>query len=56
MFAGHIEDLLGLSALEDLIHGVEFGRLGLMTEVAGVNDELWLFRHAVDSVYSGLER
>ena len=39
MLTGHIEDLAGLHAFQDLVQGVEFPGFRKLTEVAGVKHE-----------------
>src|ERR1039457_494415 len=56
VLAGHIEDLLLPGCLEYPFHGVEFGSLRRMTDIASVNDELrWMWKR-VDLVHRCLER
>ena len=55
MLAGnvvHVEAGLG----DDAVGVVEFGRLGEMRDVAGMNDERWLHRQGLDFVDRFLER
>ena len=39
VLAGNVEDAPGFGAFEDLFDRVEFGRLGVLCEVAGVKEE-----------------
>src|SRR6185437_13633615 len=55
VLARHIENLLRLGALEHLVHGVELGGLGLMAQVAGVDDEIRLLRQSIDAVHGSLQ-
>jgi hypothetical protein len=55
VFAGDIEHLLLAQPFEDLIQGVEFGSLGLVGEVAGVENQLRLVDRRVDLADSDLQ-
>ena len=55
MLAGHVvhvEASLG----DDAVGVIEFGRLGQMRDIAGVNDERWLHRQGFDFVDRFFER
>src|SRR5260370_3777094 len=56
VLARHEEGLLGLCALQDLVEGVKFARLGCVAQIACVNNEVGLLRQGVDLIDRLLER
>src|SRR5436309_3426225 len=56
MFAGNEKNLLGLGCFQSLVQRVVFARLGHVTQVAGVNDEVGFLWQAVDLVDGRLQR
>src|ERR1700751_5296998 len=48
MLPGHIKHLTRLCAFEDLVYGIEFSRLGKMTDVTCVNEKRWLLWQGID--------
>ena len=53
---GHVEDVLGPAALENLIERVELFRLRQLGNIARVNQERRRSRHRVDAIECNLER
>jgi hypothetical protein len=56
VIAGHEKDVFCVRFLQHAVHGVEFGRLGEMREVAGGDEEFGFQQRGVDFVDSYLER
>ena len=56
MLARYEEDLADLGGLQDLIHGVEFLRLGKMADVAGVDQERGRRWQRIDARHGFLQR
>ena len=56
VFAGDIEHFLLTKALENLVQGVEFGGLGKVGEVAGVENQFRLLDGRVDLIDCHLQR
>src|SRR6266446_4231836 len=50
MLTRHKVDLFGGCSLQCLVKRIEFTRLRELTQIAGVNDEIWFVGHRVDLV------
>ena len=55
VLAGNVEDLAGFGALDDLLGGVELGRLGRVGDVAGVEQQVVFAGQRVDLVDGQLQ-
>ncbi len=56
MFAGHKEHILRARAFQNLIDGVEFFGFRKMTDVAGMQHELWRFAQTIDLLHGRFQR
>jgi hypothetical protein len=56
VLARDIVDLLRFGACQDLIHRVELSRLGVVRQIAGVNNEVRLILECIDLVDGRLKR
>src|SRR6202790_5281784 len=55
MLTRHKVDLFGGRSLQCLVKRIEFTRLRELTQIAGVNDEIWVMGHRVDLVDGRLQ-
>ena len=56
VLAGHVVDLSGFGAAQHLVQDVELPGLGIVAQIAGVDDEIGLVRESIDFIDGGLKR